>query len=323
MKVIREIVNYKKQDKPLFVALGNFDGLHKGHQKLIKSLVNKSRAANGNALAFIFDPHPGMILNPGSAASLINSPEIKARLLECLGVDILIYTSFSLEISKCTPEQFVREIIINKLSAAEVFVGFNYSFGFKGAGTPDLLKEMGDKYGFKVNIIPPVEFKHTIVSSTIIRKMLDSGNITEASAFLGYYPLLEGVIIEEEHRGTAIGFPTANLLVDDLIQKPGLGVYAAYVSIEGQNYQGVVNIGTKPTFHDTYPVSIEVHIIDFNQNIYGKKLKVHFVDKIRDEVKFSGVEELVKQIANDKDRAREILGGHLQSQEFYISGTLC
>lgn len=323
MKIIREIENYNKSDKPLFVALGNFDGVHRGHQKLIRCLVDRSRSANGIALAFIFDPHPGIILKPDISPDLINTADIKAELLENLGVDVLIYNSFSLQISKCSPEQFVREIIVNKLSAAEVFVGFNYTFGFKGAGTPELLIELGQKYGFKVNIIPPVELNNTVVSSTLIRKMIGSGNITEAIKFLGYYPVLEGIVIEEEHRGTTIGFPTANLQVDPLIQKPGLGVYAAYVSIGTENYLGVVNIGTKPTFHETYPVSIEVHIIDFNDNIYGKKIRIHLVEKIRDEMKFAGIEELIKQITRDKNKARIILSECRENQEFYICKSLC
>ncbi len=307
MQVIREIDNFTKTTEPMYVALGNFDGVHKGHQQLINNLVEKAKSNNGVAAAFIFEPHPIQVLNPAKAPDLLNTADIKAELLEKMGIDILIYNTFGREISQCSPEQFVQEFLIRRLAIQEVFVGFNYSFGHKGAGTPESLKEFGQKYGFGVNIIPSVEVDQAAVSSTRIRKMLDAGDIKKACALLGYYPLLEGTIIEEEHRGTAIGFPTANLKVETGIQKPAQGVYAAFASLNGEKLMAVVNIGRKPTFHEEYPVSIEAHIIDFNQNIYGKRLRLHFVDKIRDEMKFTGIEELVKQISKDRTAAHKIL----------------
>lgn len=307
MKVIREIDNFSKMMKPVYVALGNFDGVHKGHQQLINNLVGKAKSNNGIAVAFIFEPHPSQVLNPNKSPDLLNTAEIKAQLLEGMGIDILIYNTFSSSIAKCTPEEFVQEFLVGRLGVQEVFVGFNYSFGHKGAGTPEQLREFGEKYGFGVNIIPSVEFDHEAVSSTRIRKMLDFGDIKKAYDLLGYYPILEGTIIEAEHRGSAIGFPTANLLVEAGIQKPAKGVYAAFATLDGIKHRAVVNIGNKPTFHEEYPVSIEAHIIDFNQNIYGKKLKLHFVERIRDEMKFAGIEELVKQISEDRTKAHEIL----------------
>ncbi len=321
MKVIREIDNFIKTNEPIYVALGNFDGVHKGHQKLINSLVKKAKSNNGVAAAFIFEPHPIQVLNPAKAPDLLNTADIKAELLEKMGIDILIYNTFSSDISRCSPEQFVQEFLVGRLALQEVFVGFNYSFGHKGVGTPELLKEFGKKYGFEVNIIPSVEVEHTAVSSTRVRKMLDHGDINKAHDLLGYYPILEGIIVEEEHRGTAIGFPTANLLVEKGIQKPAKGVYAAFASLDGEKHRAVVNIGSKPTFHEEYPVSIEAHIIDFNQNIYGKRLRLHFVARIRDEMKFAGIEELVKQISADRTAADEIL---LEcSGQFYISNGVC
>ncbi len=317
MQVIREIDNFTKIAKPMYVALGNFDGVHKGHQKLINNLVEKAKSNNGVAAAFIFEPHPIQILNPGKAPDLLNTADIKAELLEKMGIDILIYNTFSREISQCSPEQFVQKFLVRRLAIQEVFVGFNYSFGHKGVGTPKLLKEFGQKYGFEVNIIPSVEVGQAAVSSTRIRKMLDLGDIKKACALLGYYPVLEGTIIEEEHRGTAIGFPTANLKVETGIQKPAKGVYAAFASLlSGEKLMAVVNIGSKPTFHEDYPVSIEAHIIDFNQNIYGKRLRLHFVEKIRDEMKFTGIEELVKQISEDRTAAHKILLSTVDSFTF-------
>lgn len=312
MQVIREIDNFRKNNEAIYVALGNFDGVHKGHQKLIHALVGKARGNNGVAAAFIFEPHPIQVLNPAKAPDLLNTADIKAELLEKMGMDILIYNTFSSQISKCSPEQFVQEFLVRRLALQGVFVGFNYSFGHQGAGTPRLLKEYGQKYGFEVHIIPSVEVDQAAVSSTRIRKMLEDGDIKNAVSLLGYYPVLEGMVIEEEHRGTAIGFPTANLRVEPGIQKPAQGVYAAFASLNGERLLSVVNIGRKPTFHEEYPVSIEAHIIDFNQNIYGQRLRLHFVDKIRDEMKFAGIDELVKQISEDRSTAHKIL---LESSE--------
>jgi len=307
MKLICEINSFTKPRRPLYLALGNFDGIHKGHQKLIKNLVNRARTNGGAAAAFIFEPHPSRVLNPRGAPGLLTTADIKAEILEQLGIDILIYTSFSAGISKCTPEQFVQEILIDKLSVKEVFVGFNYSFGFKGAGTPEMLTAYGEKYNFKVNIINSVKVDDIIVSSTLVREMLNSGNIGEVHKLLGYYPMLEGIVVEGERRGNTIGFPTANLSVGTEVQVPSKGVYAAFVSWGEEEHMAVVNIGNKPTFHDNHPVSIEVHILNFEQNIYDKKIRLHFIAKIRDEIKFAGIEELVKQIEKDRDTACKML----------------
>ncbi len=309
MKIIRGIDNFSKMDAPVYLALGNFDGVHKGHQQLIRKLVDRAQRTDGIAAGFIFEPHPIQILNPGKAPDLLNTAAIQAELLEQMGLNVLIYQPFSLEIAQLSPRQFVEDYLIDRLQVQEVFIGFNYSFGHKGAGTPELLQEYGEQYGFKVNIIPPVEVGQVTVSSTCIRKMLEVGNISQAKSLLGYYPILEGIIIEEEHRGTAIGFPTANLLVEKGIQKPAKGVYAAFATFKGEVFLAVVNIGSKPTFHEEYPISVEAHIIDFDQNIYGQTLRLHFVERIRDEIKFNGIDELVQQISRDKEAACQILPG--------------
>jgi riboflavin kinase/FMN adenylyltransferase len=307
MEIIRELDSFKTTDAPVYLALGNFDGVHKGHQQLINKLVEKARLNEGTAAAFIFEPHPIQVLNPAQAPDLINTAAIKAQLLQQLGIDVLIYHSFTPQIAQCSPRQFVEEYLLARLGVQEVFIGFNYSFGYKGAGTPELLEAYGTEYGFAVNIIAPVEVEGVTVSSTFIRKMLSEGNIAKARTLLGYYPILEGIIIKEEGRGAAIGFPTANLRVEKGIQMPAQGVYAAFASLDGEIHKAVVNIGTKPTFHEEYPLSVEAHIIDFNKNIYGQTLRLYLVKNIRKERKFSGIDELVKQIAQDKAEAYQIL----------------
>jgi len=303
MKVIWGIENFCKSDKPVYLGLGNFDGIHLGHKKLFDQLIARARENNGLSMAFIFEPHPSKVLNPGKAPRMLLTAEGKAEILSSLGLDMLIYNPFSTELSKCSPEEFVENFIVNKLRAKEVFVGFNYSFGHKGAGTPELLSELGNENNFKVNIIPPVKANGEVVSSTLIRLALDEGDIKRAYNMLGYYPFIEGKVIKGEQRGAAIGFPTANLEVSPDINVPTGGVYAARAVVNEVSYKAVVNIGKKPTFHDDFPVSIEVHLIDFDRQIYGEHLKLYFLDRLRGEKKFSGIEELKEQIKQDRNRA--------------------
>ena len=309
MQIVREIENFKPGAEPIYLALGNFDGLHKGHQKLINEAVAAARNDNGIAAAFVFEPHPIKVLFPERAPKLLVTAQHKAELMEKLGLNLLIYNSFTLAISKCTPEEFVQNILINKLNITQAFAGFNYTFGHRGTGTPELLQELGKKHGFGVKIIPPVEVNGQVVSSSLIRKALDAGDIKQSRAMLGYDPMLEGQVIEGEQKGRTIGFPTANLGVSSELNVPGKGVYAARAQIGDGIFQAVVNIGSKPTFHEEYPISIEAHLIDFHDDIYGEKMRLFFIDKIRDERRFNNVEELVGQITRDRDRAKQIAAG--------------
>ncbi|MBO8158310.1 bifunctional riboflavin kinase/FAD synthetase [Thermosyntropha sp.] len=307
MEIVREIYNLPSYDKPLYLALGNFDGIHVGHQKLIGQAIEQAHSNNGLAAAFIFDPHPSRVINPSKAPKLLLSKERKAEMLENMGLDVLIYNSFTDEISKWTPEEFVKKVIVDRIKAKEVFVGFNYSFGHKGIGNPELLKSLGELYGFKVNVVPPVEVGGQIASSSLVRTLLLEGEIKEAHKILGYYPFIEGIVVEGEKRGRKIGFPTANLVVDEDIIIPGKGVYAAVADINGEKYKCMVNIGNKPTFHKDFPVSVEAHLLDFNDFIYEKLLKITFLEKMRDEKKFQGVEELIEQLKRDSEETRRIV----------------
>lgn len=307
MEIVREVENLPVYDKPVYLALGNFDGVHVGHQKLIGDMIKKAHREGGLAAAFIFDPHPSKIINPLKAPKLLISSRKKAEFLSSMGLDLLIYNSFTEEISKWQPQEFVEKVIVNRIKAREVFVGFNYSFGYRGAGNPDLLKDLGDLYGFKVNIIPPVEVEGEIASSSLVRELLARGDVKKARKILGYYPFIEGKVVEGEKRGRKIGFPTANLEVDEDIMIPGKGVYAAIADIDGQKYKCMVNIGSKPTFHEHFPVSIEAHILDFSGFIYGQLLNISFLEKLRDEKKFKGMEELIEQLKLDREQASKIV----------------
>jgi riboflavin kinase/FMN adenylyltransferase len=305
MKLIRNIEHYQPSG-PLCLALGNFDGVHLGHQQLIKECVDFAARNKGTAAAYIFDPHPARVIKPSQAPKLLVTTERKAELLESLGLNLLIYAPFTPQVAQCAPEEFVRQILVEKLNVQQVVVGFNYSFGFRGAGTPELLKRLGDLYGFKTVIVEPVEINGRVVSSSVIRQALELGNIEQATEMLGDYPVLSGLVVKGEQRGQSIGFPTANLSIDPELTVPGSGVYAAVARIDDRLIKAVVNIGRKPTFHEEYPTTVEAHLIDFKQDIYGKELQLTFIKKIRDERKFSGVDELVTQIKKDCQAADKI-----------------
>lgn len=305
MEIIREIENYQKMDRPLYLALGNFDGVHSGHQRLIETALSRAHAAGGRAAAFIFEPHPITVLFPERAPKMLTSAEVKADLLEKMGLDLLIYNTFTVSISRWTPEEFVKKILVEQLAAKEIFVGFNHSFGHKGAGTPEILVDLGVQYGFRANITPPVTCAGQVVSSSSIRQALEMGDVDQAFHMLGYHPLVEGEVISGEQRDT--GFPTANLGVASEMIIPARGVYAAWALIAGVPHKAVVNIGHKPTFHEEYPITIEAHLLEFARDIYGQRLRLHFVKRLRDEKKFPGLEQLMKQIKADKQQAEEVL----------------
>ncbi|OPX94699.1 MAG: Riboflavin biosynthesis protein RibF [Pelotomaculum sp. PtaB.Bin104] len=189
MQIIREAKNYIYNEKPLLLALGNFDGVHYGHKKLLSTVVERARMINGTAAAFIFDPHPASVLTPDKAPRMLVTTERKAELLEQLGLDLLVYHSFTLEIARWSAEEFVQRILLDCFKVSEVYVGFNYSFGHQGAGTPELLRTLSDKYGFETQVIPPVTVAGEVVSSSLIRNYLKHGAIDKAYYMLGYYPL--------------------------------------------------------------------------------------------------------------------------------------
>lgn len=305
MQVIREVDNYISDDRLLFLALGNFDGVHLGHQQLLRELVEKAHAEGGRPAAFIFEPHPSRILAPERAPNLLVTAERKAELLREAGLDVLIYNSFTMDIARTSPREFVEKILVEQLAVRQVYVGFNYTFGHKGAGTPEMLEELGREYGFGVRVIPPVEVDGEVVSSSLIRSYLEKGEIETAGKLLGYHPMIEGLVVEGEKRGSTIGFPTANLAVPADLSIPNRGVYAARAEVDGQVYKAAVNIGNKPTFHADYPICVEAHLIDFDEDLYGKYVRLFFLRKIRDEKKFAGADELMAQIARDRQSVIE------------------
>ncbi|WP_027363799.1 bifunctional riboflavin kinase/FAD synthetase [Desulfotruncus alcoholivorax] len=310
MQIYSNWLGVKDKYHKLVLGLGNFDGLHLGHQKLIGSLVQKARAIGGTPAVFTFVPHPMAVLNPQEAPPLILSPEIKQKMFADLGVEVLIMIPFNIEFSKMSPEDFITTVLHQHLGVHSVFVGYNYTFGYRGMGTPELLKEYGRKLGFEVEVISPVTHKNKPVSSTLIRALIAEGNITGARELLGYCPVIEGEVVYGEQRGNTLGFPTANLQPGSDYIVPSNGVYSVKVKVDHDLFLGVANIGVKPTFHNnSIDRTIEVHLLDYSGNLYGRKIMVYFIKRMREEKRFNSAGELIAQIQKDISEARRDASG--------------
>lgn len=307
MDVIRYSKNIILPEKKRYIALGVFDGVHLGHQKLIRLTVDKAKKNDGISIVATFDPHPDKIIKPESNVFLLTTLEERISLIKELDVDAFIIIKFDKTISKMPPEDFVSRILVDSLQVKELFVGFNYKFGFQGKGNTDILREYSKFYKFKTNILKPISVNSSIISSTRIKYCIKSGEIEKAKKLLGHSITISGRVISGKDRGRKLlNFATANIETppDKII--PVNGVYLVEIKIENRKYYGVMNIGVKPTFREAER-TIEVHIIDFNKKIYTKKVVISIVQKIREEKYFSNTNLLKKQIENDILIANEII----------------
>ncbi|HBV98847.1 MAG: riboflavin biosynthesis protein RibF [Peptococcaceae bacterium BICA1-7] len=294
-----------EKHKDIVVGLGNFDGIHVGHQRLIAGLVGEAEKIGGTPAVFTFYPHPLEVL-VGKAPPRLLSQKAKQETFRHMGVRLLLQAPFTLEFASRTPEAFIEKVLVKDLKIRSVYVGYNYTFGQGGRGNPETLIDGGRRYGFNVYIIPPVTVDGVPVSSTLIRGLLADGEVYEARKYLGYYTFIEGDVVAGDSRGRSLGFPTANLNLEEGLTVPANGVYAVKVQVDGEHYLGVANIGIKPTFKGFGAVpNLEVHLLDFHSDLYGKRLKVFFTRRIREEKRFSSPGELVEQIRMDISRARD------------------
>ncbi|WP_227766591.1 bifunctional riboflavin kinase/FAD synthetase [Zhaonella formicivorans] len=289
------------------VALGNFDGIHLGHRKLIAGVVEKAKQTNCSSVVLTFDPHPEQVLFPERPLKLLLSNKKKSELIAQLGVRKLVYLPFDLKLAQLSPEEFVRQVLVQGLNVKSVFVGFNYTFGRKASGTTETLSKLGRELGFELQVIPPVKVKGEIVSSTSIREALEKGRVEKARELLGYWPVLSGRVVSGQQKGRTIGFPTANLQVDDNILIPKNGVYASLVKLGNKRYYGMTNIGKKPTLAEDLPITIEINIFGFSRDIYGEELEVSFCHRLRDEQKFASLYDLKAQLDMDYKKSTAIL----------------
>ena len=306
MDVIRGSEKIPARMQRAVMTIGNFDGVHLGHRFIFLKLVEEARRADCPAVVISFDPHPKMVLHPERQPFyLITSLEEKIRLIADLGIDALLLIPFSLDYARMTAEAFVREILWEKLRISKILIGHDYTFGRGKEGNETFLTEAGRHLGFAVEVINAFCIGDTVISSTKIRDALLAGEVGFAATLLGRPYNLSGRVVFGNRRGGGLGFPTANIAPDKELV-PARGVYAVRCLHEGERHDGVLNIGFNPTFADG-KLSIETHIFDFHRNIYGEILEVHFIERIRDEVRFTSPEQLITQIDRDIVRAREIL----------------
>jgi riboflavin kinase/FMN adenylyltransferase len=305
MRIIDDLTFTKEDFTSPVVTIGNYDGLHLGHQAIIKRVIELAKEGKGEAVVLTFEPHPVKFFHPELQIPLITPYRKKMMLLTQYGVDVTINLPFTGEIARMSAKEFIQEIVQRHIGPRWVVVGFNFTFGKGRTGTSEELKKIGESLGFSVEIIPPFHVDGEVVSSTRIRELIARGEIQEANRMLGGNFFMLGRVIHGHARGKGLGFPTANLeITQDLY--PNDGVYAATVMVDERRYDGVVNIGTNPTFDDEQ-LAVEVFLFDYQGDLYGKELQVALIDKIRAEQTFPSVELLVHQIEKDIQRAKEIL----------------
>jgi riboflavin kinase/FMN adenylyltransferase len=298
------------------VALGNFDGVHLGHQEILKRTVDTAHRKGREAVVYTFDPHPRLVLNQAPEIPQITTAEEKADLLGSLGIDVLVLAEFTKEFARQTPEDFVENTLVEELAIRNLFVGENYRFGSGRSGTPAQLRRMGQERGFSVHVVPSVKVRGEVVSSTLIRKLLLSGRISEANEMLGRPFFVQGNVIHGHSRGKGLGYPTANIKPDRKLRPPD-GVYAVFCQFQNRVYQAVMNIGKNPTFHDR-KTSFEAHLLDFSDELYGSTIKLFFIERLRPERTFGSVDELKSQIARDVEKARSLLNHHSDNVKLLV-----
>lgn len=285
------------------LTVGNFDGVHLGHRELLKRTVDRANREGTVSVALTFSPHPVRVFSPGSRFYEITTGEEKAALIAAAGVDALVVESFDEGVGRMSPEEFGREILSRRLSARWVTVGYDFTFGKDRTGSPSVLRRIGQESGFEVCVVPPVLRGGLIVSSTRIRDLLLAGRVREAEELLGRPFVLSGPVVTGAGRGKKLGFPTANVrFSQELVPLPG--VYVVEAEIDGVPHRSVANVGFSPTFGEN-SLGLEVYVIDFQRDLYGKQVAVHFRDRIRDERKFPAVSDLVRQIEADVRFARQ------------------
>lgn len=291
--------------RPSVITIGSFDGVHRGHSLLIQTVIEHARAQGASSVIVTLNPHPRLILRPDSPMQLISTLDERVELLSAQGLDYIVVFPFSLEQSKLRAREFVQ-LLRNHLNIVELVCGPNFALGYKREGTIPVLQELGKEFGFTVTVVEPKQFQEGIISSTRVRDLVANGNVAQAGALLGRYPMLRGIVVHGDHRGRDLGFPTANLEVPDKKLIPANGIYAVRVRLGDEWYDGAASIGIRPTFGGGRRL-VEIFILDFARWIYGEELQVYFIERLRDEEKFDNIQALLDQMATDVQNARRIL----------------
>lgn len=308
MKTITDLGEIRTPFKNAVITIGNFDGVHLGHQALFHEVIEKADAIGGTSVAMTFDPHPMRILKHNNHPPLITIYEQKVELIHRTGIDVLVCVPFTKEFAALTALEFINDLLIRKIGMKAIVVGEDYRFGKNREGNIELLKTLAGEMGFEVIVADWIKITRNFpgrISSTKIRELIMAGEMEEAHKMLGRHYQIRGVVVTGRDRGgRLLGIPTANINLQDELC-PKTGIYAVTVERHDEQLKGVANIGYSPTFDD-HEFTVEVHILDFENDIYGEKIRVNFIQRIRDEKKFSGISELIEQIHTDIATAREI-----------------
>jgi riboflavin kinase/FMN adenylyltransferase len=302
------ILNLNELTEPLtnpVLTIGNFDGVHKGHLALFDTVKERAKAIGGQSVVMTFEPHPLKVMRPADGPRLITHTGQKLELIEKAGIDIIVCVSFDREFAAIPARDFIENILVQKIGIKEIVVGYDYTFGHNREGDINLLREIGDKRGFVVHLVGPIQIDQTLVSSTSIRRMIQEGRLAEAKVLLGRDFEVQGTVVKGHNRGgRLLGFPTANLNPHGELL-PKRGVYAVKLLVDDVSYNGVTNVGYNPTFGDT-GLTVETHVLDYSGDLLGKTIKVRFIGRLRDEKTFKSLEELSDQIAQDIAHAKEV-----------------
>ena len=291
---------------PSVITVGTFDGIHLGHQKLIKRVLDISKKENLNSIILSFHPHPKIVLNNNPEISLLNTLEEKKEILNSYNIDYLVLKEFTKEFSRLSPLEFVRDILVKKLNVKHIVIGYDHHFGRNRDASVSQLKEFSKIFDFKVTEVKALVENNISVSSTKIRAFIKEGNFINANKFLGYNFIFSGQVNKGLGRGKKLGFPTANISIDKNKIKPGNGVYFIYSEFNQTFVYGMMNIGSNPTFKDKKS-SIEIHFFDFTENLYDLNISVRIVSKIRNEIKFKNADDLSNQLEEDQKKCIELI----------------
>jgi riboflavin kinase / FMN adenylyltransferase len=304
------VARFPSEERPGWIrpvaALGNFDGVHRGHQRILDHVKRQAALTSGTPVVVTFDPHPPRVVRPDKAPPLLMTLAQKLQAFERAGVQHVAVTEFNKEMARWEPERFVDAVLVEWLGVSEVCVGANFLFGRDRTGTFTLLKALGQDRGFRVDCIDPVRYKDFVVSSTRVRHLITEGRVDEAAALLGHLYCLDGLVVHGDKRGRELGFPTANLQpVNELL--PAHGIYATVATVNGVQYQSVTSIGVRPTITEgasAGKVIVETYLLDLSMDLYGQSVRLGFVEWLRPEEKFDTLEALTAQIARDCDAGR-------------------
>lgn len=322
MRIIRNLSEIDSPFPSPVVTIGNFDGVHLGHREIFRRVVRKAGELGGTSVVFTFIPHPRKLLDPTRAPLQINTYDEKERLIEASCIDVLICAPFTRQMAAFSADRFVEEVLVGRIGVRHLIVGYDYAFGRGREGNTEFLRRKGESLGFSVEVLSPITQKGEVYSSTRIRELILAGKVEEVVELLGRHFNLEGKVVRGAARGKTLGFPTANLETEKELLPPA-GVYAVKARRGNDILDGVANIGWTPTFGRERQ-SVEVHLLDFSEEIYGESVRIYFLARLRDEMKFPTPADLVRAIEADVARARTLLAGKkiLEYREYLDCGHL-